>query len=75
MLDTYLTSLQDHRRNPISLWVSADVLWKSVYHTDLCVGGCYGVAGLLLLLALLQLLFLHEGQLLLVLLVLLSREH
>lgn len=42
--------------------------------TDLCVGGCCRV-GLLLLLALLQLLLLHQGQLLLVLLVLLCREH
>ena len=43
--------------------------------TNLCLGGCCRVVGLLLLLTLLQLLFLHEGQLLLVLLVLLSREH
>lgn len=42
---------------------------------DLCVGGCCRVVGLLLLLTLLQLLFLHEGQLLLVLLVLLCCEH
>lgn len=43
--------------------------------TDLCVGSCCRDVGLLLLLALLQLLFLHESQLLLVLLVLLCREH
>lgn len=43
--------------------------------TDLRVGSWCRVVGLLLLLALLQLLFLHEGQLLLVLLVLLRREH
>lgn len=51
------------------------VSWRAPVLTDLCVGGGCRLVGLLLLLDLLQLLFLHEGQLLLVLLVLLFGEH
>lgn len=50
-------------------------LVQRLRHKCLCVGSCCRFIGLLLLLALLQLLFLHDGQLLLVLLVLLCREH
>lgn len=50
-----------------------EALKLCVLLTDLCVGSCCRFIGLLLLLALLQLLFLHDGQLLLVLLVLLTK--